>query len=258
MGISGRSYGGVRMPQQKGNVLNGQEETGRELLEAVTAIYEAADRSGKHPSLQSIADTLRAQGFGTVNPMKVRKLLITAGEVFGRKIYESAGADEVLALWREGKTAEEIQEALHLSRASVHAYLPYTKIIYKMSRTSPGAERERLCRDRKQAVTALAAEPTCERLWNAIVLFEGYPFKTSKGLSYTYGVKGGELFFSRKEKSITRATVSIAFQKALELGAGATGPKKLGVFGASYLYPVFLRLGVIPGKTAQPLRDDPK
>ena len=29
------------------------------------------------------------------------------------------------------------------------------------------------------------------------------------------------------------------------LGENATGPKKLGVFGASYLYPVFVRLGVI-------------
>ena len=75
--------------------------------------------------------------------------------------------------------------------------------------------------------------------------FQGYPFKTSKGLSFTYKVKGGELFFSRKEKSITRATVDIAFQKAQELGERTTGPKKLGVFGASYLYPVFLRLGVI-------------
>ena len=75
--------------------------------------------------------------------------------------------------------------------------------------------------------------------------FQGYPLKTSKGLSFTYKVKGGELFFTRKEKSITRSTVDIAFQKALELGEKATGPKKLGVFGASYLYPVFVRLGVI-------------
>ena len=33
-------------------------------------------------------------------------------------------------------------------------------------------------------------------------------------------------------------------QKAQELGC-VTGPKQLGVFGASYLYPVFLRLGII-------------
>ena len=95
------------------------------------------------------------------------------------------------------------------------------------------------------AVAEMAEEPSADNLWNAIVAFQGYPFKTSKGLSFTYKVKGGELFFTRKEKSITRSTVDIAFQKALELGEKATGPKKLGVFGASYLYPVFVRLGVI-------------
>lgn len=46
-------------------------------------------------------------------------------------------------------------------------------------------------------------------------------------------------------KSITRATVELAYQKALEMGGIVEGPKKLGVFGASYLYPVFVRLGVI-------------
>lgn len=70
------------------------------------------------------------------------------------------------------------------------------------------------------------------------ILFPGYVFLIAEN-------KGGELFFTRKEKSITRSTVDIAFQKALELGEKATGPKKLGVFGASYLYPVFVRLGVI-------------
>ena len=31
---------------------------------------------------------------------------------------------------------------------------------------------------------------------------------------------------------------------ALELGGLVTGPKKLGVFGASYIYPVFVEIGV--------------
>ena len=107
-----------------------------------------------------------------------------------------------------------------------------------MKESSVGADREKLYRERKKAVAEMAEEPSADNLWNAIVAFQGYPFKTSKGLSFTYKVKGGELFFTRKEKSITRSTVDIAFQKA-------TGPKKLGVFGASYLYPVFVRLGVI-------------
>ena len=39
----------------------------------------------------------------------------------------------------------------------------------------------------------------------------------------------------------------MAFRKALELGGAVAGPKKLGTFGASYLYPVFVRIGVIAG-----------
>ena len=59
------------------------------------------------------------------------------------------------------------------------------------------------------------------------------------------GSNSGEMFISRKEKSITKATVMIAFHKALELmdaEGSVSGPKKLGTFGASYLYPVFIRL----------------
>ena len=42
-------------------------------------------------------------------------------------------------------------------------------------------------------------------------------------------------------------TVFMAFRKAMELGGVVAGPKKLGTFGASYLYPVFVRVGVIRG-----------
>lgn len=212
-----------------------------ELLAAVVDAYEDLDECGNHPSLQVIVDELDCG----LNPIKIRKLLITAGEVQGRKIYESAITGEVLRLWQNGKTVEEIMSTLELSRASVNSYLPYTKIIYKMKESSVGADREKLYRERKKTCEKLSKEPSTENLWRSFVAFQGYPFKTSKGLSFTYKVKGGELFFSRKEKSITRATVDIAFQKALELGERTTGPKKLGVFGASYLYPVFLRLGVI-------------
>lgn len=82
-------------------------------------------------------------------------------------------------------------------------------------------------------------------LWDALLLFQAYPFYTAKGLEFTYTIRGNEIFFSRKEKSITRATVDRALDKALELGRVVTGPKKLGCFGASYLYPVFQELSVI-------------
>ena len=89
-------------------------------------------------------------------------------------------------------------------------------------------------------------------LWDALIAWQGEMFYTAKGLAFTYSIRerrdgalGGEMFISRKEKSITQSTVFMAFHKALELGGVVTGPKKLGTFGASYLYPVFIRLGVI-------------
>lgn len=82
-------------------------------------------------------------------------------------------------------------------------------------------------------------------VWDILVLLQNLPFFTSKGLEFTYIIKGNEIFFSRREKSITRSTVDIALKKALELGGKAAGPKKLGVFGASYIYPLFIRIGLI-------------
>lgn len=90
----------------------------------------------------------------------------------------------------------------------------------------------------------LLREQTPDALWEAILAFEGAIFYTAKGLEYSYTIRGNEMFVSRKEKSVTRASILVAYKKAQELGC-VTGPKQLGVFGASYLYPVFLRLGII-------------
>lgn len=78
-------------------------------------------------------------------------------------------------------------------------------------------------------------------MWEVLIAFEGYPFRTAKGLRFCYSIKGNEIFFSRKEKSVTRATVNIALENATKLkkeGSMITGPKMLRCFGASYLYPV--------------------
>lgn len=103
------------------------------------------------------------------------------------------------------------------------------------------------------AVESGNLERAREYLWDALSAFAGEPFKTAKGLSYAYFVRGNELFFTRKEKSVTRASVNRAFDVALRLqreGVAVTGPKMLGCFGASYLYPVFIRIGVVRGGDA--------
>ena len=90
--------------------------------------------------------------------------------------------------------------------------------------------------------------PEEEQLWALIRQKEGTVFNTSKGLPFTYSLKGNEMFISRKDKSITRSTVNAAYRKASELirtEGTVTGPKRLGTFGASYLYPIFKELGII-------------
>lgn len=121
-----------------------------------------------------------------------------------------------------------------------------------MEACGSGAGRRELSREQEKAIENLKTEKTSERLWEALCAFQGYPFWTARGLSFTYQMKanrkgrpGNEIVFSRKEKSVTRATVEIAYRRALELDGAVAGPKKLGCFGASYLYPVLQSLGVI-------------
>lgn len=97
-------------PKKKPNY--NPKEVLEELTDAAVEIY------AEEKSLHKTADEL------DLNPIKIRKLLITAG------VYESDIADSVDRLRGEGKTVSEIMPTLHLSKASVNSYLPYTKIPY--------------------------------------------------------------------------------------------------------------------------------
>lgn len=222
-------------------------EIAKQIVEAVTDAYlnpteDAADEHG-HTYLNLLAEEF------SMTPIKVRKLLITSGA------YETPTSIAVNKLYKDGKTLKEIQQIMGLSSASVNGYLPYNKTVYKMEEATLTAERLRKFRQRKAAAEKLCADmklknadEVSEILWETLLLFEGYPFVTAKGLRYYYTIKGNEVFFTRKEKSVTRATVNMAFQTALKLqenGIQITGPKMLGCFGASYLYPIFKRIGVI-------------
>ncbi len=88
-----------------------------------------------------------------------------------------------------------------------------------------------------------------ETLWNAMIVNQKRCYRTVKNLPFTFCISGNEMLVSRRDKSITRATVNTAYArvKALtEAGERVDGPKKLGCFGDSYIYPVFRVLGVIP------------
>lgn len=211
----------------------------------------AADLYTDKMSLQAIADVL------SLNPIKVRKLLITAG------VYES---DTAKLVQQTFNTLRETQSysaavtstmsALQLSRPSVTSYLPYEKGVYfpeeaEAANISAGAERQRHYR----AVVVLKKDPCEENLWKCVVAFRGYKFKTMSGLPFTYTLKKGredeftkELWIDRREdsKSLAWSSVLLAYHNIGKIGEVVDRPKALGdIRGVSYIYGLFYRFGLI-------------
>ena len=216
----------------------------KEQMESAVALYDF------EMSLQAIGDELG------LNPIKVRKLLITAG------VYESEVAEKVKNTFEEYRKTQDYKTAilstsstLQLSKASVTSYLPYQKGVYfpstEKEKISVGAERQR----RYRAVRKLRTEPTEEHLWEAVLLYAGVCFKTYSGLPFTYEIRKGrngqytkELWIDRREnsKSLAWSSVLLALNNIKEVGAVVDRPKALGdIRGVTYIYGIFYRFSMI-------------
>ena len=153
----------------------------KEQMDAAVALYNS------EMSLQAIGDELG------LNPIKVRKLLITAG------VYESEVAEKVQDTFERYRKKQDYKTSilstatvLGLSKASVTSYLPYEKGVYfpniaDKEKISVGAERQR----RYRAVRKLRTEPTEEHLWEVVLLYADVRFKTYSGLPFTYEIRKG-------------------------------------------------------------------
>lgn len=183
-------------------------------------------------------------------PGKVKKLLITGN------VLSYPETEQIQELLRQGKTMTEIQRIMGLSYSALHTYLPYSKVIYKMSEISQNAERIRNYKIRKSAVDTLMEAPTEGHLWDCIVAFQNYPFHTVSGLPFSYTLKKGrngeytkELFIDRREnsKSLAWSSVRMAFERTLgQQGTVFTRPKELAdVRGVSYTFSLLWRFGMI-------------
>lgn len=228
------------MPAHKRKPNYNPTSTMQELLTAVCEFFgePVDDRESEDPdhvSLHDVADRFN------ITVMKTRKLLITGG------LYSTSLSRKVQELHAQGLTVAQITEETGLKRASINSYLPYAHIIYNLPDISIKAERQKQYRVRKRNNDRTDAEKE-EKLWQELIYLQGCLFTTSKGLDFTYKIHGGEMFVDRKEKSITRATVMKAYGKVVELDGVVKGPKTLETFGASYLYPIFVKMGLI--KTA--------
>lgn len=216
----------------------------KELLSTVDAVFE------EKQEIKATAIEL------DLAELKVKKLLITSGKM------HYPITQEIQELQRAGKNMNQIQSILGLSRASINAYLPYSKVPYKESEISANADRCELYRKRKTAVEAIIDSDT---LWDALLLFQGYTFYMITGLQFSYEIRKGrsgeytkELWIDRRgeSKSLTMSTVLKAYENCI--GAGIVDrPKALGdLRGVSYIYPIFFRFGLIevPEKVKEVLR----
>ena len=217
----------------------------KEQMDAAVALYE------KDCSLRAIADVL------TLNPIKVRKLLITAG------VYQSETAEKVQDTFEEYRETQNYKEAirstaniLNFSKASVTSYLPYQKGVYfpstaEKEKISVGAERQR----RYRAIRKLRSEPTEEHLWETVLLYSGVRFTTYSGLPFTCEIRKGrngqytkELWIDRREnsKSLAWSSVLLALRNMKKVGEVVDRPKALGdIRGVTYIYGMFYRFGLI-------------
>ena len=217
----------------------------KEQMDAAVALYE------EDCSLQSIVDAL------ALNPIKVRKLLITAG------VYESEVAEKVKDTFEEYRETQDYKTAilstantLQLSKASVTSYLPYRKGVYfpstaEKEKISVGAERQR----RYRAMKRWRADPTEENFWGVLLAYAGVKFKTYSGLPFTYEIRKGrsgeytkELWIDRREKSksLTWSSVLLALNNIRKVGEVVNRPKALGdIRGVTYIYGMFYRFGLI-------------
>ena len=215
----------------------------KEQMDAAVALY------GEDCSLQSIADAI------VLNPIKVRKLLITAG------VYESDVAKKVKNTFEEYRETQDYKtsirstaKALNLSKASVTSYLPYQKGVYFPStadkeKISVGAERQR----RYRAMKRWRADPTEENFWGVVLAYAGVKFKTYSGLLFFYEIKKGrngeytkELWIDRREKSKSLAWSSVLLALGNIKGEVVERPKALGdIRGVTYIYGMFYRFGLI-------------
>ena len=215
----------------------------KEQMESAVALYE------EECSLQDIADALN------LNPIKVRKLLITAD------VYESEIAEKVQDTFEKYRETQDYKEAilstantLKLSKASVTSYLPYEKGVYfpstaKKEKISVGAERQR----RYRAMKRWRSDPTEVNFWGMVVAYAGVKFKTYSGLPFSYEVRKGrngkytkELWIDRREKSKSLAWSSVLLALGNIKGGIVERPKALGdIRGVTYIYGMFYRFGLI-------------
>ena len=227
------------------------------------------DRDERDAVLPTMNEVAREMN---ITIIKLKRLLISGG------FYSSATSRDVQKMFKDKKSVEQICKALNIRQATVYANLPYSKGVYNLQEPSLYSDQSVRYRKRKKVVEVLQkivqnGDDSRLALWECICAFQDFPFVTTGrggkgGVNFRYQVSapggaggrhyegpsvegfGNEIWIStadgEKKKSISRSTVDRALENILKMNGMVKGPKALGLPGAgSYLYPMFVRFGLI-------------
>lgn len=233
--------GCIYMPRNKMKPEYDAELTMQMLMDEVVSLYDPSDGHGL--SIRQIAEEL------DMTILKVRKILISAG------VFSSEICDRIIELKKEGKEIPEIQKITGLSRASVHSYLPYVKIVYNAREISLNAERIRVYRKRKELVKLFGkiikmgnTKEIEKKLWELLSAFEGYPFYTEKGLRYTYKIKNNKMLIDKGEIQISDDIIYLFLRDALGDKKCLNKLNQQGISTIKYIGPLFVKFGLLEKK----------
>lgn len=218
-----------------------------ELMDNVLEVY-TNDSKGK---VNDTASQLE------MSPSRVKKLLISAGIRDNIVYYTSEVCEEILDLYKKGKSVAEIMAATGLGLHSVQGYLPYTKGAYKLSILSEEAAKVRLFRKRQNLCTnylntiiGMKKSQEEEYLWKVLTETAGRRFPVwddkKRTAKQAYKINEDEIIFESIDKAVSKADVFKEYWKVKK--KGVIQKAKLKNITEKYLYPIYTEIQICKAK----------
>ena len=188
-----------------------------------------------------------------MSPSRVKKLLITAGIRDNTTYYTSDVCEEILDMYKKGKSVAEIMAATGLGLHSVQGYLPYTKGAYKLSVLSEEAakvrlfrKRQSLCTNYPNAIIGMNKAQEEEYLWKVLTEVAGRRFPVwddkKRVAKQAYKINEDEIIFESIDKTVSKADVFKEYWKVKK--KGVIRKEKIRNITEKYLYPIFTEIQI--------------
>ncbi len=188
-----------------------------------------------------------------MSPSRVKKLLITAGIRDNTTYYTSDVCEEILDMYKKGKSVAEIMAATGLGLHSVQGYLPYTKGAYKLSVLSEEAakvrlfrKRQNLCTNYTNAIIGMNKAQEEEYLWKVLTEVAGRRFTVwddkKRAAKQAYKINEDEIIFESIDKAVSKADVFKEYWKVKK--KGVIQKAKLKNITEKYLYPIYTEIQI--------------